>query len=368
MNGNKMVEMEVIFIDRVPIKQKSDIREGGHVRRYYAWITLNKMVEKVVPFRKDNNDINWHAVRCMFIKDSIIWLEYGCGGIAHLFVLFASFIRRHKIVLNFHDFAVMQNRGFKKNPPFIKRLRLQVIERLLIKRAYAIILAWPRMLDYFTPEKNKTLLIMTPGVGEDELFSHLSNKKNNENKIVLYFGGMKRKGMIPWIVELFSELKGWELHLVGLKEKENIIETENVTYSGSVRHNKLFDIICNADIVLIPNPRNDYMDRQIPMKVSYALLSCKPIISTRLQGLSEYISMLDLEENVIYLDDWNRESLKGALQKAENMNIDVERTIEKLRPLAWEPRFKKALEIVFDESKSSVVQIKGDTHSTILYI
>ena len=357
MNGNKMIEMEVIFIDHTPIKQKSDIRQGGQVRRYYAWITLNKMVEKVIPFRRENGDINWHAVRCMFNKDSRIWVEYGCGGIAHLFVLFASFIRSNKVVLNIHDFAVIQRRDFDKNPPFIKRLRLQIIERLLIKRAYAIILAWPRMLDYFTPKKNQKLLVMTPGVGEDELFAHSSNKKNNEKKIVLYFGGMKRKGMIPWIAELFSELKGWELHLVGLREKEDIIEMENVKYSGSVSHDELLNIASNADLVLIPNPKNDYMDQQIPMKVAYALLSCKPVISTRLQGLYEYISMLELEENIIYLDDWNRESLKEALQKAENMKIDVGKTIEKLRLLAWEPRFEKAIEIVFDESQSSFYQI-----------
>jgi len=351
-----MIEMEVIFIDHAPIKQKSDICQGGQVRRYYAWITLNKMVEKVIPFRKENGDINWYAVRCMFNKDSRIWVEYGCGGTAHIFVIFASFIRSNKIILNIHDFAVIQQKNVDKNPPFMKRLRLQIIEQLLIKRAYSIILAWPRMLDYFTPKRNQKLLIMAPGVGEDELFAHSSNEKKNEKKIVIYFGGMKRKGMIPWIAELFSELKEWELHLVGLREKEDIIEKENVKYLGSVSHDKLFDVICNVDLILIPYPRNDYLDRLIPMKVAYALLSCKPIISTRSQGLYEYISILELEENVIYLDDWNRESLKEALQKAENMKIDVGKTIEKLRLLAWEPRFEKAIEIIFDDSQSSVNQ------------
>ncbi|HWR26686.1 MAG TPA: glycosyltransferase [candidate division Zixibacteria bacterium] len=353
---NRTILKEVIFMDHVPIKQKSDIHQGGHVRRYYAWITLNKMVESVIPFRRENGDINWHAIRCMFKKDSKIWIEYGCGTTAHLLALLASFIRSNGIVLNIHDFAVIQRRDFSKNPPFLKRFRLQVIERLLIKRSYAIILAWPRMLDYFKPGRNQQLLIMVPGVGEDELITHLSNKNKNSRKIALYFGGMRRKGMIPWISELFSELNEWELHLVGLKEKEEILERENVKYTGSVSHNKLFDIICNVDLVLIPNPKNDYMDRFIPMKAAYTLLSCKPVIASRLRGLSEYISMVGLEDNVIYLDDWNRDSLKEALEKAENIKIDVEKTIEKLRPLSWEPRFKKAIEIVFDESKSSIDQ------------
>ena len=68
--------------------------------------------------------------------------------------------------------------------------------------------------------------------------------------------------------------------------------------------------------------------------------------------------MVGLEENVVYLDDWNPESLKGALKKAENIKIDVKNTIEKLRPLSWEPRFNKVIEIVFDDSQSSVDQVK----------
>lgn len=358
MTINKTTKKEVVFVDRVPIYQKSDIHNGGHVRRYYVWITLNKMVDDVITFRKKNGNIHWKSVWCMFKKDSKVWVEYPCSTIAHLLVLFASFIGSKEIILNIHDFAVLQSRDFVKNPPFIKRSRLAIIELLLIKRANTIILAWPGMLDYFTPGKKQKLLIMVPGVGDDELFPHLANKNNKGRKIALYFGSMKRKGMIPWISKLFSELRDWELHLIGQREGEEIVERENVKYKDSVSHDKLFDIICNADLVLIPNPKNDYMDRFIPMKAAYTLLSCKPVIATRLRGLSEYISMVGLEENVIYLDDWNPESLKGALEKAENIKIDVEKTIEKMRPLSWEPRFNKAIEIVFDESRNSADQIE----------
>ena len=358
MNVNELIEMNVIFVDHIPIKQKSDIRQGGQVRRYYAWTTLNKMVENVIPFRRDNGDINWYAIRCLFKKDTKVWVEYGCGASAHIFILLASFIRPGRITLNIHDLAVHQRRDFDKNPPLIKRLRLNLIEGLLIHRAHNIILAWPRMLDYFTPGSDQRLIVMVPGVGEDEIYAHASNKNNIGRKIALYFGGMKRKGMIPWISGLFSELNDWELHLVGLKEDEDIVKSDNVKYTGSVSHNELFNIICNADIVLIPNPKNEYMDRFIPMKAAYTLLSCKPVIATRLSGLHEYISMLGLEENVIYLDEWNHDSLKEALKKAENVKIDVEKTIEKLRPLSWEPRFNKAIETIFDESHNSVNQTK----------
>ena len=65
--------MEIVFVDWAPIGQKSEIRGGIQIRRYYAWTTLNKMVDKVVPFRNRNGSINWKAVIKMFKKDSEIW-------------------------------------------------------------------------------------------------------------------------------------------------------------------------------------------------------------------------------------------------------------------------------------------------------
>ena len=341
-----MIEKAVVFVDWAPISSKSDIRYGGHIRRYYAWITLNKMVDRVIPFRKKRGDINWKAIPRLLDKDTKIWVEYGCGRKAHLFVLLASFIRPKKgFILNVHDFGVLEQRDYDKEVPFIKRISLQIIERLLLKRASAIILAWPRLLDYFTPKKEQKVVIMVPGVGEDELFVHPSNKIAKGKKIALYFGSMRRKDAIPKIIKLFSGLKGWELHLIGLKEGVEIAEIENVTYLGSVSHDKLADIICDADVILVPYPKNEYLDRVIPIKLGYILKSCKPIITTKLEGISDYISMLGLEENVIYMDEWSLDSLGKALEKSQHLDIDAEKTIERLKQMAWEPRFEKAVGI-----------------------
>jgi hypothetical protein len=352
-----MMEMDIIFVDWTPTEHRSDIRKGGQIRRYYAWMTLNNMVNKVIPFRKENGNINWKSVRCMFKKNSKIWVEYGCGRIAHFFVLFVSFVRSKGFILNVHDFVVQQ-KFVDKDAIFIKKFQLRFIERLLLQYADTIILASPGLLDYFTPgEKTQKILIMPPGVGEDELLVPPPNKNNGKN-IALYFGSMQRKGAIPRIVELFSELQGWELHLVGLMEREEIVEKENVKYLGSVSHDKLHGILSNADVILIPLPKNDYLDKAMHIKIGYALKSCRPVIATKLSGISNYVSILGLEENVIYMEEWDLENLKDALQKAQSLNINPEMTIEKLRPMAWEPRFKKAIEIVLDISQASSDQIE----------
>jgi len=149
-----MIETEIVFVDWAPISSKSDIRSGGHIRRYYTWITLNKMVDSVTPFREKSGSINWKAVRHMFKKDSTIWINYGCGGVAPLFVLFASFIRPKKLIIDVNDLAIQQ-KYVDKSPSFLKRIRLQTVERLLLKRADTIILVCPGLLDYFKPKKIK---------------------------------------------------------------------------------------------------------------------------------------------------------------------------------------------------------------------
>jgi len=343
--------MKIIFVDWAPIDKKSKIRSGGQIRRYYAWLTLNKMVDKVVSFRKKEGSINWKAVRYMFKKESKIWLEYGCGSVAHLFVLFTSFVSSNKLILNIHDFNIQQ-RYVSKDQPFLRRIRLQIIEHLLLKRADVIILPCPGLLDFFRPKKNQKILIMPPGVGASELFVPPTNKMDDGKKIAIYFGSMNRKGAIPKIIELFSELKEWELHLIGLKEGEEIIEKENVKYLGIVGHDKLAGILSNADIILIPLPKNEYLDIAMPTKLAYALKSCRPVIATKLKGVSEYVSLIELEENVIYIEEWDINNLKNALNKALKLKIDAEKTIEKLRPVAWEPRFKKVVENALDISQT----------------
>jgi len=345
-----MIETEIIFVDWAPINSKSDIRGGGHIRRYYAWITLNKMVDTVLPFREKSGNINWKAVRHMFKKDSMLWVEYGCGGVAHLFALFASFIRSKKLIINVHDLAIQQ-KYVDQSAPFLKRIRLQIIEGLLFERANTIIIVCPGLLDYFTPKKNQKVFIMPPGVGKDELFVRPSDKIDKRNKIALYFGSMRRKGAIPLTIELFSELKKWELHLIGLKEEEEIFENGNVSYLGSVSHDKLTNILIDADVILIPYPKNDYLDKAMPIKLGYALKSCRPVITTKLRGVSEYVSMVGLEENVIYVDAWNPDSLEEGLEKAQNLNIDAEETIEKLSAVMWEPRFEKVVGIALGTSQ-----------------
>ena len=355
-----MPSIKIVFVDWRSTYRKSDIRGGVVIRRYYAWTTLNEMFGDVLSFRGETGCVNWKVALNMFDGDTKVWVEYSCGVTAHFFVLFASFIRLKKnIILNVHDFARQQN-DIGVPYPFLKRLRLRIVEQLLLRRAKVIILPAPGLLDWFTPKKSQKVLIMVPGVGEDELLipSFKNNVKNKKIKKAIYFGSMRHGGIIPQIVGLFSKLGGWELLLLGPKEGAKIEKRENVKYLGVVNHDKVQNILNDADVILISLPKKDYFDKATPNKLAHALKSCKPVIATKLKGISSYVSMVGLEENVIYVEEWNRDSLEDALQKAQNLNIDAEKTIEKLRPMAWEPRFRKAIEIAMDANHKNHFEIE----------
>ena len=345
--------MKVVFVGNV-IGHKGDITDGGHIRKYYALSELKRVANVKTLFKK-NGELNWSAVGVMFRKNTHVWVNYPyypASRLFHLFVLLRSIVRP-KIVVYIADFPTEFYVAIGRKLSFLKKFRInKTIEQILLWQARVIIVAWPRLLDYFTPKKDQKVIIMPPGIGEDEFFvPSCNNQKKDGKKIALYFGGMKRKGAILKIIELFSELEGWELQLIGAKEGEEIVEKGNVKYLGVVSHDKLPDILSKADVILIPLPKNDYLDRSMPIKIGYALKSCKPVIATKLRGISEYVSKVGLEENVIYVEEWNFDTLKDALQKAQSLNIDAEKTIERLRLMAWEFRFEKAVKIALGISQ-----------------
>lgn len=333
---------EVVFVDWAPIKAKTEIRQGAQVRRYYAWNALNELAERVTPFRNTNGHINWKSVLMMFNGNSKIWVEYGCGALAHFFVIFASLVQSRKtLILNIHDFTIQQQRDTNNRHSSLKKLRLEFTERLLISRANTLILPSPYVLDYFSPKKSHKIIIMPPGVGEDELPLIITKKvtKNEKIRIAAYFGSIRRKDMIPTIIKLFSQLDDWELLIVGQQEGSKIELRNNVRYLGIVSHDRLNSILNDVDALIVPYPKNEYFDKAMPIKLGYALQLCKPIIASRLKGISEYVSYVGLENNVIYIDDWNLDTLKDALKTVHGLNIDAEKTIEKMKKMAWEPRF-----------------------------
>jgi hypothetical protein len=303
----------------------------------------------VFPLRGYDGRLNFSSIFYLIKKNTKIWVEYGSGRTAHILVLLSSFITSKPFILNVHDFTI-QERYFNRKRTFLKEMQLDLIENLLLKRANVIILAWPGLLNFFNPAIHQKVIVMAPGIEVESLCETSCYEKGSRKK-ALYFGGMKRKDIIPHVCSVFSKLDDWNLHLVGLKEGESIFSSSNIKYIGLFPHAELNALFHSYDVILIPLPVNKYTEYILPMKTCYALGSCRPVIMSKLPGLTKYIMDLGLSSNVIFVDNWDDSSINVALAKSLDIKIDCERTREILARLDWSRRFDEVITLISNNAE-----------------
>lgn len=344
--------MNAIFFDSANVEDKKNITYGGTVRKYYSQLALKQAGYKLkyITNLKDLLSFSTH----IFMEKKILWFHYPARRSVSLIAIFTSLITRRKLILTLHDSPIEQQIAVDgRKYTFLQRNSIRLIEPILLLCSSYIIVAAPGILNYFKPLKWHCVVIMPPGVSTSELrFPDLNKTRKSNKKIAVYFGSMKRNKAIPTIISIFSKLNDWELHLFGPLDGEEIVQSTTVKYFGQTDHNSLKKKLENADVILIPYPNNEYLNICMPMKLGSALVCCKPIISTNLQGISEYVSYVGLNENVIYINEWNEDNVIKALKESERLSIDKEITLDKMNKMAWEPRFSELIEIISNNSKS----------------
>ncbi|MCQ1535488.1 glycosyltransferase [Methanosarcina sp. KYL-1] len=345
--------MNVIFFDNNKIEDKKNMTYGGTVRKYYSQLALKQAGNKI--YYMDSFNSLKMLIKLSFLKNKILWFHYPSRRSMSLIAIFMSLVSRKKLILTIHDSPVAQQFDLDgKKYSIFQRCSIWLIESLLIYCSHNIIIAAPGLTNYFKSLKNKHLIVMPPGIGKDELsISPTSIKCENNKKIAVYFGSMKRGKAIPEIINIFSNFSNWELHLVGPSDGEEIAQSNNVKYLGQMDHENLIHKLRDVDVILIPYPTNDYFEICMPMKLGSALASCKPIISTQLEGISEYASYVDLNDNIMYIDKWDESNLSDALNNIQSFSIDKNTTLDKMTKMAWEQRFSELIKIVTSNSYKS---------------
>lgn len=345
--------MNVIFFENNKIEDKKNMTYGGTVRKYYSQLALKQAGNSI--YYMDSLDSLRTVINYLFMENKLLWFHYPARRSISLIAICISMVTRKKLTLTIHDSPIAQQFALDgKKYTFLQRYFIKIIESVLIYYSNIIIIAAPNLLDYFECPKNKHIVIMPPGVGNDELnLPRITADPKKKRKVAIYFGSMKRGTSIPDMVRIFSKIREWELHLIGPSDGEEIVQSNNIKYFGQMDHESLIYNLRDADVVLIPYPVNDYLNICMPMKLGSALACCKPIITTRLNGISQYISYVDLNENAIYIDEWDETNVLKALKDAENLSIDEKDTLEKMNKMVWEPRFMKLIKTLPNNSKSS---------------
>lgn len=332
----KKKSIPTVFYIGKKIDQIEDV-EGPYIHFFYIYQELIKKANVNAFSRKLRDNIS------NLISSDFIWIEYPFGRYPIILTLLLSCIWKKKIALIVRDLPVMQAKSLKTaNKSTLFYMELELIEKMIVKKSNVLAL-FSQGFSEFMDTEGKTTFIFTPGVRKELLHKKDNNfTGNNEKKVLLYAGSLDRGGMISKISSLFSDIEGWELWIAG-EGNEAIDLNKNTKYIGVLPYNeveKLYDV---ADAVAIPYPFGGYFDVCTPLKTAEVLASCKPIISSSNKYILQYIQEIKLGQNVVFVDNWNIDSIQESLNAAENIIISREETIMKLENITWD---KKAENIV----------------------
>ena len=113
-------------------------------------------------------------------------------------------------------------------------------------------------------------------------------------KIIAYTGSIQRMQGVDLVLGVFEELrkdiKNLRLVVAGRffrNEKKYInLSQDGVIYLKSLTQDKIAKLINAADVVIVPNPKNDFTEYCFPYKVVEYMACNKPIVATRVGDVS----------------------------------------------------------------------------------
>lgn len=276
------------------------------------------------------------------MTSDVIWVDYPIARFAGFLVLIVLLIFRKKLMLRIRDLPVEQRKDIsKQDRSTIFKLQLKLIEKLLVWKADAIVLSVPDFTKYITPRTSRIIVFPT-GVCKDQLVCRINSKRDSSKYILEYAGSLDRSGMIEKLSSMFSEINGWEFWIAG-KGDEKVAENQNTKYFGLLSYPDVQRFYEKADAIIVPYPNKEYYKICIPLKMGEILATCKPIIMLKLPSIEKYLKFVGLENNVIYVDEWSKEELEKALEKAKLFDININDTMNKLKAINWEQRIEKLM-------------------------
>ena len=147
-------------------------------------------------------------------------------------------------------------------------------------------------------------------------FTNDFNYNIKRGKYFLYFGRLDREKGIFNLIDVFKELKNYELIILGkgeYSENLNKIDAPNIKYLGFKKGRELQEMILNSQYIVIPSECYE----NLPMAAVESFAMSKPIIASNLGGLVE---MVNKENNGFLFEPRNYVSLKETIIKANNIS------------------------------------------------
>ncbi|WP_336046123.1 glycosyltransferase family protein [Solibacillus ferritrahens] len=187
---------------------------------------------------------------------------------------------------------------------------------------------------------NKVYVAINGGNKLNILSEIKKNTLRSQQLKFVYAGTLNRGRQIEEMIEIFREIKGSELHLLGTSGEwlMSYNVPENVKYVGQLNEKEAHIYLSKCDIGLIPyESERFYYNLCYPTKASFYLTSGIPFLST---NLIELKNVINYRQIAIFADlsDWKR-----TIEKLDYYSIsELKRNVEsEKKEFEWQSVLEK---------------------------
>lgn len=238
----------------------------------------------------------------------------------------------------------------------IKKFFWKIIEKNLL--VYDKIIALnKRAVEIYT--KNKPYIIIDGAIDIEDFDTSiiLDNRKERKKKIVLFSGALTEYNGINELIESVKYIQdeNIEIHIYGDGPLRTVVEQKskqilNLYYKGVVPNFQVKKFQQTADLLINPRRVDDLISQvTFPSKMIEYMISGTPVLSTKLNGLTEeYI------ENIYTINDIKPENLAIDIQSVLSIsNKKLNQKAESARSFilnnkTWEMQGEKICKFIFN--------------------
>lgn len=199
------------------------------------------------------------------------------------------------------------------------------IDNFVIRNSDIVTTVSYSLKDKIKSKRKHNVFVIQNGVDVDlfkpmnKLACKKSLKLAKDTKIIAYAGSIQRAQGINMLIDVFTdlkkEIKNVKLVIAGRffrrEEKKIDLKKDGIIYLGSLPQHKVVKLINSADVVVVPNPENEFTKYCFPYKIVEYMACNRPIVATKVGDVAK---LLEKFPDSVCLPN-NKEDMKNKIKK-----------------------------------------------------
>lgn len=228
----------------------------------------------------------------------------------------------------------------------------KVRDYFISKMSFGIVVISEYVKKYYL-KYNKKILVIHDAVSLKRFDNKIDKKEAREKlgtdlnkKVCVYTGTISKLKGADYIFETARILQDVIFILVGQISSEFDINklSKNIILFGKKEQKELPIILCSADVLLLPHPKNEYS--QSPLKLFEYMASGVPIVASKLPSICEILN----DKNAVLVEAENTKALAEGIRKVfddkSNSEFIAKQALTDVQEYTWEKRGKKIADFI----------------------